>query len=298
MKKLTLILIVALMSGILNSQSIIDTTKRWSTVIHELPSYIIFTEYIKFGGDTIIDLLSYKKVLRSTDEFQNVWESYGFIRETFDKKVYYRTDTTPEYLLYDFELNVNETIETTGIYGDVYNSHLTPMTFLVSQIDSVYLGNVYRKQLHLNPVIQGDTSTYASEFWIEGIGSKTGILHWEAYFVGGNSYQLLCHLKNDTIVYQNPSYTTCYYYYDWLDVKGNIFEDRINVYPNPANDNLFINTDENATVEIINMQGQIVATKTLSDKNSSIDVSELRCGVYTMRVKTDNGIAMKKMVKQ
>ncbi len=286
------------MSGILNSQSIIDTTKRWSTVIHELPSYIIFTEYIKFGGDTIIDLLSYKKVLRSTDEFQNVWESYGFIRETFDKKVYYRTDTTPEYLLYDFELNVNETIETTGIYGDVYNSHLTPMTFLVSQIDSVYLGNVYRKQLHLNPVIQGDTSTYASEFWIEGIGSKTGILHWEAYFVGGNSYQLLCHLKNDTIVYQNPSYTTCYYYYDWLDVKGNIFEDRINVYPNPANDNLFINTDENATVEIINMQGQIVATKTLSDKNSSIDVSELRCGVYTMRVKTDNGIAMKKMVKQ
>lgn len=84
--------------------------------------------------------------------------------------------------------------------------------------------------------------------------------------------------------------------------------DRINIFPNPATDMVYINCNENATVEIMNMQGQIVVTKTLSDNSGSsgssgsssgsIDVSELRSGVYTLRVKTDKGVVMKKMVKE
>ncbi len=72
----------------------------------------------------------------------------------------------------------------------------------------------------------------------------------------------------------------------------------ITIFPNPATNLVYINTDEKTTIEIINMQVQIVATKTLTDKNSSIDVSELRSGVYTLRVKTESGVVMKKIVKQ
>ena len=78
-----------------------------------------------------------------------------------------------------------------------------------------------------------------------------------------------------------------------IDISSNI-----TIYPNPATDLVYINYEENATVEIINMQGQLVATKTLKEKNSSIDVSGLRNGVYSLRVKTGSEVITKKIVKQ
>ena len=80
MKKLTLFLSLTLISTILYSQEIVDTTKIWNTVIHRLPSYTIITESIKFEDDTTIDFVDYKKVFRSTDEFQTIWTPYGFIK--------------------------------------------------------------------------------------------------------------------------------------------------------------------------------------------------------------------------
>ena len=105
----------------------------------------------------------------------------------------------------------------------------------------------------------------------------------------------------------NCSFGTKYVTYDYS--LSNVFTnnttavsksntDNITFFPNPATNLVYINCEENATVEIINIQGQIVATKTLSDKNVSVDVSELKSGVYTLRVKTDKGVVMKKIVKE
>ncbi len=85
--------------------------------------------------------------------------------------------------------------------------------------------------------------------------------------------------------------------YELLDINSYLL-DKIKIYPNPVSEILNIETPETSTLEIINIQGQIVSTKTISDKTGSIDVSELRSGVYTLRIKTDNGIMMKKIIKQ
>ncbi|MEA3448269.1 MAG: hypothetical protein U9Q98_07470, partial [Bacteroidota bacterium] len=219
MKKLTLFFSLTLISSIFYSQEIVDTTKMWNTVIHRLPSFTIITENIKFEGDTTIDFVDYKKVFRSTDEFQTIWEPYGFLRETVDEKVYYRSDSTAEFLLYDFGLELNDIVEVYGIGGYDNSYYLSPMTFKLSNIDSIFLGDEYREQFHMNPVFPGDTSADASEFWIEGIGSKSGLLHWEALLVGGDSYELLCYSENDTLIYQNSSYPSCYYY--WTGIETN-----------------------------------------------------------------------------
>lgn len=70
------------------------------------------------------------------------------------------------------------------------------------------------------------------------------------------------------------------------------------IFPNPATNLLYINCEENATVEIINMQGQIVATKMLSGKNESVDVSGFPKGVYVVKVKTELGVITKKIIKE
>ncbi|MEA3447287.1 MAG: hypothetical protein U9Q98_02405, partial [Bacteroidota bacterium] len=41
----------------------------------------------------------------------------------------------------------------------------------------------------------------------------------EALLVGGDSYELLCYSENDTLIYQNSSYPSCYYY--WTGIETN-----------------------------------------------------------------------------
>ncbi len=70
------------------------------------------------------------------------------------------------------------------------------------------------------------------------------------------------------------------------------------IFPNPASEILFLETDENVTVEIINMQGQIVETLLLTGKTNTVDISGLKRGVYSLRIKTESGITVRKLIKQ
>jgi photosystem II stability/assembly factor-like uncharacterized protein len=78
-----------------------------------------------------------------------------------------------------------------------------------------------------------------------------------------------------------------------IDLSSNL-----EVYPNPANDKLNIDLEEKATIEILNLQGQIIGTKSLTEKSNNLDLSNLVSGVYTLRITTDRGIAIRKLIKQ
>jgi len=51
-------------------------------------------------------------------------------------------------------------------------------------------------------------------------------------------------------------------------------------------------------MEIINLQGQVVKILKLTNLKNTINVKELTCGVYTLRIMTDKGIFVKKLVKE
>jgi hypothetical protein len=70
------------------------------------------------------------------------------------------------------------------------------------------------------------------------------------------------------------------------------------IYPNPANNNLTIETSETSAIEILNLEGQIVKTVKSNGDVTTIDVSSLSGGVYIIRAKTDHEIATKKFIKQ
>jgi hypothetical protein len=72
----------------------------------------------------------------------------------------------------------------------------------------------------------------------------------------------------------------------------------LSIYPNPANDKLYIEIDEKATLEIINYQGKIYDVKTLKENTNNIDISMLSSGIYTLRIKTEKGIAVRKLIKE
>ena len=69
------------------------------------------------------------------------------------------------------------------------------------------------------------------------------------------------------------------------------------IYPNPATDVININTTENVQrVEIYNMQGQLVKVE-IGDV-TSVSVKALANGMYTMKLTTDNGTSMHKIIKK
>lgn len=69
------------------------------------------------------------------------------------------------------------------------------------------------------------------------------------------------------------------------------------IYPNPATDQITINSTDNVQrVEIYNMQGQLVKAETGAVNN--ISVKDLANGMYTLKLTTDNGTSIHKIVKK
>jgi hypothetical protein len=77
----------------------------------------------------------------------------------------------------------------------------------------------------------------------------------------------------------------------------------LKVYPNPSNDNLYIEfkeAKEKTTVEIFDMLGNVVKGAIFNDasKYISIPIENLTSGVYSIRIKTGNSFVVKKFVKE
>jgi hypothetical protein len=77
---------------------------------------------------------------------------------------------------------------------------------------------------------------------------------------------------------------------------------RINVFPNPVIDNITVSntsdSDGQATVSIINIEGRVVKNIEGMNFNTSINLEDLCKGFYVLRIETEKGTVIKKIVKQ
>ncbi len=75
-------------------------------------------------------------------------------------------------------------------------------------------------------------------------------------------------------------------------------EINISVFPNPANDNLTIRSSEKANVDIYTLQGQLVKSTQSKEEETTINLTNLSKGVYLIKVITEKGIMVNKLVKE
>lgn len=68
------------------------------------------------------------------------------------------------------------------------------------------------------------------------------------------------------------------------------------VFPNPANDTLFFRNSLNGHLSIYTPDGKLILTKPIANENS-LQIAQLKKGLYLMEVKTSKGIAFKKFIK-
>ena len=76
----------------------------------------------------------------------------------------------------------------------------------------------------------------------------------------------------------------------------------VKIYPNPANDRLYIETQtptQTLTIEIYDIYGRVQNHRSSETQKlrNSIDVADLNNGIYFVKIKTENGEAVKSFVK-
>jgi uncharacterized delta-60 repeat protein len=75
-------------------------------------------------------------------------------------------------------------------------------------------------------------------------------------------------------------------------------KESFNFYPNPAQDFIYINPTSNSlvdSVEIYNLQGKLLVS---FEKINSINISSLKTGIYIMKMKTNNVVESKRIIKE
>jgi hypothetical protein len=79
-----------------------------------------------------------------------------------------------------------------------------------------------------------------------------------------------------------------------------ISDNNINIYPNPANNNLFVENMENiSNVSIVNVLGKVVKTISVTGENIVINISDLTNGMYFIEFNnTDNTKSVRSFIKK
>jgi type IX secretion system substrate protein len=240
-------------------------------------------------GDTIFNTLIYKKIYKKGQGTYN-WlampppigcsGSYNYIDtvpsyflRSAGKQIFLRQPfDTSEYLLYDFNLLVGDTLPIT------YNNYETDIS--VTAIDSIYTLYGYLKRFTLTG------STWA-QYLLEGIGHSKGLVEpLNLPFDCG--FNLECFSLNDTAYFPAIG-QTCNIAVGIASYNNEI---PYSIIPNPfttVTTIQFNSTIHNAVLFIYNLYGQKIKTiADISGDKIKIERGTLRSGLYFYELKQNN----------
>ncbi|WP_211292463.1 T9SS type A sorting domain-containing protein [Nonlabens arenilitoris] len=70
------------------------------------------------------------------------------------------------------------------------------------------------------------------------------------------------------------------------------------VFPNPSKDIFNFDLDQEASYQVYDLSGKVIATGEFTDNNNSVDLSAVSNGIYFINVQTINGKATAKLIKE
>ena len=253
----------------------------WQSTGVPIPELV--TESLMVSGDTLVDGVFYKKVLRKLSSETQYWHGsmeydlYGIIKEEESGKVFYKPkEQEVEYLLYDFGMNVNDTAVMYWCQNPNCEVHVR-----IDSIATQHIAGAERRVFYVSSKDSFSDWRWLNT-WVEGIGATEGLLYsCHVVSAGGITlHELLCYHVDGELVWQNPIYNTCLI--DNYDgIQDNTVGFSVQVYPNPAKDKVVIEGIEASEVQVYNALGQMVKTVL---RTNEIDLSGLVEGVYLLRI--------------
>ncbi|WP_052595021.1 T9SS type A sorting domain-containing protein [Aureispira sp. CCB-QB1] len=233
-----------------------------------------------FDGDTLIGNHLYNKLFyHPLIVVYNPSPSFYLDTSITIFKTYIREDTnarktyilepweTSEVLMFDFSLNIGDTLNST------YTTDGSPIV-----VDTI------TNEVLLNGVIRKKWMFDNGHFYIEGIGSSQGFFS-PLFTFFGFWLEMNCVNDNNVLIYGNGCFRI-------LEVEEvNVFETSLRAYPNPVKDRLIVEQEEMDLVEckLFDLYGRMLLQKKIFSKVEEIDLSDFPQGMYILDM-GDQGI--------
>ncbi len=224
-------------------------------------------------NDTLYLKLSVSHVADTSD-----WVDAGYLRED-NKKIFYRRNNK-EKLLYDFNMQVGDSILPYGYDEDEFYLHLD------SIVDKEDLKHFYLSNKFYN---------YKIIEWRSDIGSFTGLLEPGAGIgLTGGYNELICVSVGDSSVYHNPNYEDCF-----LAATISTQElDQLEIYPNPNSGSFTVSVPQyignSVEVSIINIQGRLIYKNAFRTSTFQIHLEDP--GIYFCRLRQGKTACLRKLI--
>jgi Leucine-rich repeat (LRR) protein len=73
---------------------------------------------------------------------------------------------------------------------------------------------------------------------------------------------------------------------------------KVNIYPNPTKHSINVSLKEKSNYTLININGKVIKTGTLTPQQNNIDISKAANGLYFLTLENENKLITKKIIKQ
>jgi hypothetical protein len=223
-----------------------------------------------FGDSVWLDNTAYRELIANGQS--GIFQPGKYYREEAGKVFMKRTGFSQEKLIYNFNLETGDTLEL----------NLNALSFYhVILVDSVALfSGEKRKRILLDPFSGSSQIT-----WIEGVGSLSGTMNTQ-YMLSLDCWNSLnCYQFNGSSQYPSADCP----FSSVLD--ANAMSNRVSVYPNPAQNQVFIRPKGDwtiNTIEIANIWGQVLRVFEPAT-SGEVPLDGLQSGVYLLKMEFQNG---------
>jgi hypothetical protein len=306
MRNLILLILLVFCKCDFRSQSYIafpDSNAKWNMTPGGIGTPVVI---YSVKGDSVFNSYTYKKYYMVSDTGANPVSSeyFAMVRQDIASKRIYGilAGTNAEKKMYDFNLNVNDTVS-------VYCFHWMPGAYKLKVIakDSILLDGQYRKRLRL---VSYPTWPEEQEHWIEGIGSSYGPF---SSGLAANGMicvcypKLLCYKQNGNLKYIDPGFFSCFA--NGCPNNGLIdlsLQNDFLILSNPIQNYLNIEghskfQGEKTLIEIVDASGRLVFKENSSFEGGkiSVDVQKLPKGIYFLKLYQETKVlTAKKIIKE
>ena len=268
-----------------SSAQLLDTNTIWSERGSKF-SYVV--------DDTItVNNHLYHRINRSSDTTisysNNVIETF-LVRTVGDSILRYDAFNEQELLIYDFSLDVGDSIY---VYP-LSNSYFDSVLLRCENVDTVSVMGVQRRRLEMETLEPNTLFNLTTEYWYWGIGSDLGVLNPGRYAVPLTLEEYMpelwcCH-KSFTQVYQKSGESSCH---NVTSIEEYEYS-KVFVHPNPVSSGqqLTIKVENNQfdEIRIFDLHGKQVCVSPVSGKNEHTIHSSFEPGLYLVTFYIDSNI--------
>ena len=286
------LLIVVLFSGSVHAQfpNFPDSNALWLIGYYEqgVFQYDYAYHFRSADHDTLLNGVWYNSLWLGVEGQGGAFA--GGIRSDTDNRVYYfHPNTSAEYLLYDFDPMIGDSMEVwVGEYGSpgpsLMQMHVASIEILQNGSGTQY------KQVGILSDFAFHSGESVSQYWLEGVGGDGGLLS-----TNGTAYTpfaatvLECMQYNDTL-WPTGTPGEC-------SLTGILERDGTGAWkaiPNPSSGYFWFNTRPSALIEVFDQLGRPVLRTT----GATVDLSHEPAGTYIARVREESAWSYVRLVVQ